>query len=386
MGFTRLIYDILLAFVLVLAIPIWFILNKKRGYYIGLKERLLIKKENLPEGAVWIHCASVGEIKTAMPIIEYVSSKKPVILTVFSPRAYKFGKSLNIPTTFLPFDFSFLIKKFIKTYKPKVLIIEEAEFWFNLITVSSNYIPVLSMNTNIPKTIFVKPLLGSISTFIVKNETDKEILKSSVEEAKIKVCGNLKLLSKVEEKKLDINFGGRKVIVAGSTHNPEEEIIFEIYRDLKDRDTILVVAPRHTERVRKIEILAEKIGLSYSLRSQTKDPKTDIYIIDTIGELAFLYKYADVVFVGGTISEVGGHNIFEPILSGKKVIIGYNYHKIKDLVEEAEKLGAVKIVKSKEELKETIEKLLEDGKLNVDIKNIQQKIFNCYIKEIERWI
>ncbi|MEJ5173612.1 MAG: glycosyltransferase N-terminal domain-containing protein, partial [Hydrogenothermaceae bacterium] len=159
MGFIRLIYNFLLFFSLVIVLPVWIFLNKKRGYSIGLRERVVMKKENLPTRAVWIHCASVGEIKTAMPIIEYISSKEPVILTVFSPRAYKFAKSLNIPTTFLPFDFSFLIKKFIKTYKPKILIVEEAEFWFNLITVSSKYIPVISINTNMPKSPFIRLFL-----------------------------------------------------------------------------------------------------------------------------------------------------------------------------------------------------------------------------------
>ncbi|MCX7760233.1 MAG: 3-deoxy-D-manno-octulosonic acid transferase [Hydrogenothermaceae bacterium] len=385
MGFIRLIYNFLLFFSLVIVLPVWIFLNKKRGYSIGLRERVVMKKENLPTRAVWIHCASVGEIKTAMPIIEYISSKEPVILTVFSPRAYKFAKSLNIPTTFLPFDFSFLIKKFIKTYKPKILIVEEAEFWFNLITVSSKYIPVISINTNMPKSPFIRLFLDKISSFIVKSEADKEVLKSFVDREKIKVCGNLKLLSKVEDKKLDIDFGEKKVIIAGSTHHPEEQILFEIYKEIKDENMILVVAPRHIERVREIEILAEKMKLSYSLRSQTKNPKTDIYIIDTIGELTSLYKYADVVFVGGTISKVGGHNIFEPILSGKKVIIGDNYNKIRDIVEEAKKLDAVRIVKNKEELKQAIKELLEDGKLNISIKDIQRKIFSCYTEEIDKW-
>lgn len=105
-----------------------------------------------------------------------------------------------------------------------------------------------------------------------------------------------------------------------------------------------------------------------------------------MGELSSLYKYGDVVFVGGTFSKVGGHNIFEPILTGKKVIIGKNYFKIKDLVIQGEKLGAVVVVEDENQLKDAILELLKNSDLKVDISKIQIDIYNCYKKEIDRWI
>ncbi|MCX7738457.1 MAG: 3-deoxy-D-manno-octulosonic acid transferase [Hydrogenothermaceae bacterium] len=390
MGIIRLVYDTLLAIALVFVLPVWWYTYRKKGYSIGLLERFLLKKECVPKGSAWVHCASVGEINTALPVIDHLKSKGDVFLTVFSPRAYRFAKdNLGIPVLFLPFDISFLVRKFINVYKPKVLIIEEAEFWLNLITVSSESIPVMSINTNPPKNKFLNRIvLKRISRFVVKTPKDMEILRRLVSEDRIVLCGNLKLLSKVNQKSVEIDLKGRRVILAGSTHPPEEDVILRIFKEVKTDfpDTLLMIAPRHTERIGEVESLVKKYGFSYTQRSTDRKPKGDVYLVDTLGELSSLYRYADVVFVGGTISKIGGHNIFEPILSGKKVIIGRNYHKIKGLVREAQNFGAIWIVETEEQLKDSIKKQLREGSFNVDFSLIQRQIYDCYKKEIDRWI
>uniref|UniRef100_UPI002637265D 3-deoxy-D-manno-octulosonic acid transferase n=1 Tax=Sulfurihydrogenibium sp. TaxID=2053621 RepID=UPI002637265D len=342
----RFIYNLVLFVGFFIFAPFWILFSKKNGYSVGFLERLVVKTKKLNSRPVWIHCASTGEIKTALPIINYISSQKEVLLTVFSPRSYEFAKKYieNVNVVFLPFDFGFLIRKFLKVYKPKVLIIEEGEFWFNLIYFSSKEIPVLSINTRLPKNInniYYKEILNRFSKFIVKNIKDKELLSNIVSEDRITVCGNLKLLSQINQKNINLDKAGRKIILAGSTHNPEEEILIQVFDEIKRQypEISLVLAPRHIERVKEIINLINKYGFSYSLRSNTTIINTDIYIVDTVGELSSLYKFADAVFVGGTIAKVGGHNIFEPILSGKKVIIGKNFSKIQDLVEEAKNLN-----------------------------------------------
>lgn len=388
MGFIKFIYNFLLIVAISVIVPVWWYIYKKKGYDIGLRDRLFPKRLDIPAGAVWIHCVSVGEIKTAMPIIEYISSKHPVFLTVFSPRAYKFAKdTLNVPVTFLPFDLSFLIAKFIKLNRPKILILMEGELWFNLVMVSSESIPVISINTHVPKIKLYKHILNRVSQFILKSKEDEEKLKYMGVNSYITLCGNLKILSKVNQQNISFNTD-KKVILAGSTHPPEEEIIFDTFKQIKQENPnlLLVIAPRHIERVKEIIQLAKEMGFSYSLRTKTTSPQTDIYIIDTIGELSSFYRFADVVFVGGTLSKVGGHNIFEPILNGKKVIIGDNYQKIRELVEEAKKLEAIYIVKNKLELKETIQKLLENPNINENISELQDSIIHCYKKTLNRWL
>lgn len=388
MGFVRFVYDVLLIVGMVFFVPLWWLVYKKKGYDIGIRERLFPGKINVSPEAVWVHCASVGEIKTAMPMIEYISSKRPVFLTVFSPRAYRFAKeNLNITVAFLPFDLSFLIKRFIRLNRPKVLVLVEGELWFNLVMVAYKHLPIISINTHVPGLILYKPVLNRISCFILKSKDDEQRLNSIGVKSDVITCGNLKILSKVNLK--DVSFStDRKIIIAGSTHHPEEKIILDVFKQIKkaNPNLILIIAPRHVERVKEVSKLVDEMGFSYSLRTQTSSPETEVYIIDTVGELSSFYRFADVIFVGGTLSDVGGHNIFEPILAGKKVIIGKNHHKIDDLVEEAKKLGVIQVVKDKIELKNTIERFLRESNIDVDVKKLQADVLNCYKEAIDRWL
>ncbi|WP_299228286.1 glycosyltransferase N-terminal domain-containing protein [Sulfurihydrogenibium sp.] len=391
----KLIYSFLYAVALTIVLPVLYLYYKKKGYDFHLKERFLLKKLNTQKPTIWIHCASVGEIKTVLPIINYLKSYQDyeILLTIFSVRAYDFAvKNLNdIKITYLPFDLSFLIKKFIKNYKPKILIIQEAEFWFNLITSSCKYIPVISINTSISEKskrnitrfrFYFKPILNSFSKIIVRTKEDREFLSQFVNPSKIDVCGNLKLLSEVKHKEVNLE-KAKKIILGASTHSPEEEILIKVYKEIKDDQTMLILAPRHLERINEIINLIENHGLSYGLRSKNSSLDAQVYIIDTMGELTSFFKYADAVFVGGTIASIGGHNILEPILSGKKVIIGKNYFKIKDLVELAKSINAVDIIENEIELKNTILKHLKNSNIDIDLEALRKDIYNCYIKSIK---
>jgi 3-deoxy-D-manno-octulosonic-acid transferase len=392
----KLIYNLVYALALIIVLPVLYLYYKKKGYNFHLKERFLLKKLNTQKPTIWIHCASVGEIKTALPIINYLKTYQDyeILITIFSVRAYDFAvKNLNdIKITYLPFDLSFLIKKFIKNYKPKILIIQEAEFWFNLITTSCKYIPVISINTSISEKskknitrfrFYFKPILNSFSKIIVRTKEDKEFLSRFVNPSKINVCGNLKLLSEVKHKEVNLE-KTKKIILGASTHSPEEEILIKVYKEIKDGQTMLILAPRHLERINEIINLIENHGLSYGLRSKNSSLDTQVYIIDTMGELTSFFKYADAVFVGGTIANIGGHNILEPILSGKKVIIGKNYFKIKDLVELARSIDAVNIVENEIKLRNTILKHLKNNNIDIDLEALRKDIYNCYIKSIPR--
>lgn len=386
------LYNFILALILLIALPFLYFSYRKKGYKLNIKDRLVLNKINVEKPTIWFHCASVGEIKTALPVINYFKEYKEyqIILTIFSPRAYQFAKNnlKDITFLYLPFDFSFLIKKFIKIYKPVILIIEEAEFWFNLIDETSKYIHVISINTSFPEKskklykrfkFLYKNIFNNFSKFIVKTQEDRYFLKEFVEENKITVCGNLKILSQIK----DINFNKtKKIILAGSTHSPEEEIIVNIFKWLNDNNLMLILAPRHLEKVNEVIKIVEKAGLTYSLRSKTENPNTQVYIIDTLGELSGFFKYADVVFIGGTVADIGGHNILEPIVAGKKVIIGKNFYKIKDLVEEFKQTGLVDIAFTKEDLKEYILNNLKNNSIIIDVRQIREDTLKCYIKAI----
>jgi len=323
--------------------------------------------------ALWFHCASVGELNLSRPLIEQFRRKYKIVITVSSPRGKDYAKKTfpDAVVRAVPFDFPFLIKKFIKIYRPKALIIAEGELWYNLITVSSGYIPVISVNGRIsPKSFerykklpfFYKKLFNSFRLIIARSKSDiRRINKFLHQRSTAVLCGDLKFVSSKKPEKIKLSKKG-KIIVAGSTHRPEEKILINVFKKLKEiyTDLKLIIAPRHTERVDEVIKLVEGSGLSYSLRSQTDKLETDIYIIDTLGELSGFYEYADVVFIGGTIAPVGGHNILEAVLQNRPVVIGKHYDKISDTVEELLPEGIVKVAKDENELIVEINRFLKN--------------------------
>ena len=392
------IYNFLYFLFLIIFLPIFYVSTKKRGYKTGIKERFVLYKDKPIENCLWFHCASVGEINTLFPLIEHYSKNFKILLTVSSPRGkdYALKKVPFAKVRYLPFDFSFLIKKFVKMYNPKNLIVGEGEFWFGFITESSKFMPVISANTRIsPKSFknykkyefFYKKLFNSITKFLVRSQQDKQFLEQLIDnKQKIVVCGDMKLVSSSVKKEIEFDKDNKKILIAGSTHNPEEEIILKVFKELKKEipDLALVLAPRHLERLEEVKELVKNFGFDYDLRTETKKLQKDVYIVNTLGELSGFYKYADVVFVGGTFAEVGGHNILEPILENKPVVIGSNYEKIKDIYEELKEYGIVKAVNTIDELKNEIKNYLEHEPFNIDFEKKQKEILECYLKNIDK--
>jgi len=398
---VKFIYNLFYGILLFIGLPFFVFFTRKKGYNAGLKERFVLYKDKPIENCLWFHCASVGELNTVYPLIEYYSKEYNLLITVSSPRGKEFAHK-KIPFAkirYLPFDFSFLIRKFVKIYNPKLLIVAEGEFWYSFITETHNHNPIVSVNTRIsPKTFktykkfsfLYKKIFENIDQFLVRSNQDKEFIIQILDnDKKVKVCGDLKLVSSKVKGDLKFDKNGKKVLIAGSTHYPEEEIIIDTFLELKKEfpDLALIIAPRHLERMDEITDLLKSKNLDYQLRMESEKLEKDIYIINTLGELSKFYKYADVVFVGGTFAPVGGHNVLEPILENKPVIIGPNYEKIKELYEEFSKYGILKSVKDKNELKEVIKKFLTEGfSTNIDFDEQQKQIFECYVSNINKFL
>jgi 3-deoxy-D-manno-octulosonic-acid transferase len=382
----------------ILFIPFFYIFARKKGLKGDIRERLVLYNSKV-KNPIWFHCASVGELNVAKPLIKHFSKEHPVLVTVFSPRGKPYAEKLfpDVEVRAVPFDISFFIKKFLRMYNPKMLILVEGEFWHNLVTVSSKRIKVLSVNTRIsPKSFrtymkyffFYWPIFSSISLFLARSEKDVAYLRKLVDDKKkVILCGDLKLVSSIPEKEVPLRTRGKTVIIAGSTHFPEENILLSVFKRIKKDypNTVLIIAPRHLERIKDISITVKKYGFSYSLRSETDALDKDVYIVDTIGELSGLYRYATVVFVGGTFAPVGGHNILEPALFNKPVIIGKHYEKIKSIFSFLSKKGAVVSVSSEEELEDWLRKAIEgEFKPKIDIVKEQEKVLDCYLKNIQK--
>jgi len=316
--------------------------------------RFSFPKLNLPQDkrVIWIHTPSVGEFNTFKPLLEFLKNDETfVVLTYFSPRAEAFLKKIIPPQTVLlplPFPFGGFIKKFNEFIKPHTFILVESDRFPELLNVRAE--KKFLVNARISNKSFkfikiLKPIYRRVFNTFDKilcksNEDYEKFLKLGVKTDKLTICGNLKAVWKPSLGNINISFPKNvKIITAGSTHPGEEKIIIKTYKRLKQKipNLVLILAPRHIERIGEIEKLLKQYKLNYSLRSSfssknmLQEFREEVLLIDTLGELLSFYKVADVCIVGGTFSPIGGHNILEPAYFGKPVIYGPNIWKFKDL-------------------------------------------------------
>jgi 3-deoxy-D-manno-octulosonic-acid transferase len=304
--------------------------------------------------SIIIHCVSVGETLSAIPFIKKFSQvfDKNVVLTTTTQTGWKIAheKLAHIvkKIDFFPFDFPHAVLNFFVKYNPKCLIITETELWPNVIFFAKiKKIPVFIINGRISDRSFprykkfkwfFKNFLD-YPYFMMQTERDKQrILEIGAQKEKVFVTGNIKY--DIIEEKLNINrsnFGLSNddlIIIAGSTHNNEEEIILKTYKNLTNyfQNLKLIIAPRHPERFEYVENLIRSLGLKYVLRTDKKNIE-QVMLLNTIGELKIFYSLCDVAFVGGSLVNIGGHNIIEPAIFEKPVIFGPYMQNFKDIAD-----------------------------------------------------
>ncbi len=301
---------------------------------------------------IWVHAVSVGETAAVAPLVKVLKEKYPqykiVISTVTETgqeMAYK-----NLPQIdahlYFPLDFSFIIKKVLDCITPEIFILAETEIWPNFLRhLKKRGVPAILVNGRISQRSFENYKLGgrlmarvleNIQTFSMQTELDaRRITALGVPEDKVTVNGNLKFdqchstLDAKDRKKLcdELNIPPTdRVLVVGSTHSGEEEIILQTFKRLRQEfsDLIMILAPRHPERFGLVENLIAKTGLPYVRKTELAAGADlrPIVLLDTIGELAAVYSLASVVFMGGTLVPIGGHNILEPALYSKAIVFG----------------------------------------------------------------
>ncbi len=298
---------------------------------------------------IWLHALSVGEVTSALPLVSGIKSHRPELFLVFSAStAAGAGVAAELLKTkidaFVPFPLDILpvVHRFIKKIRPDCFILVETDFWPNFLhTFSKKQIPSILVNGRISQSsmknynrfsFFFTPLFSSFTHLCMQTETDRNNMHAlEVPAEKIHTLGNLKfdttLYCNEGDPKDIVDFSpeNSKVIVAGSTHEGEETIIFSVYKKLKQKypDLFLILAPRNIKRSLQIKKLAEQYGLQAICRSESAEySHGDLLILDTIGELAPCYKQALLAFVGGSLVKKGGHNPIEPAIVRTPVIFG----------------------------------------------------------------
>jgi 3-deoxy-D-manno-octulosonic-acid transferase len=386
-----LLYNIFLTFFLILSSPYFFFrsLVQKR-FRNGLIQRIGLFPNLSNERTIWVHAASIGEVFCSLPLVRRIKKELPhckICLTTMTLAGNKTAKT-SIPEAdvvlFLPVDHPFTIGRAIQRIQPRLLLIAETELWPNLLrSCGKKGIPIILFNGRISQKSFRRYLLFQfffreylryINLFLMQTEEDRNrIIEMGAPSGKTKVLGNLKFdqtfpsfsqeaLVEMAES-LDLQ-GKERALIAGSTHSGEEEILLSLFKDLRKiyADLILILAPRHLDRIEEVEKILKKEGILWTRKTgcsvgERKGPP-EVILLDTMGELMKLYSLGTLVFVGGSLVPVGGHNPLEPLFFKKCVLFGphmFNFLEISHRLIEAE--GAIQ-VKGKEDLFFHLKRLL----------------------------
>ena len=345
---------------------------------------------------VWIHAVSVGEVGAAEPVIHEFSLREPhapMVLSTMTPtgRAMAERKQLEAAGPFFfPFDLSWVADKVLDQLNPAMIVLLEGELWPNVLAAAKRrYIGTCVINARFSDRAFqrarlVKPfyhwLLEKVDQVCAQSQGDAErYISLGAPADRVKVTGNTKFderfpeVSEAEAQFMRTEFGfapDAPVLVAGSTHPGEEEQVLDAFAHLRadHPGTELVLAPRHPERGDQVSELVERFGFQVYRRSfaasgqeqaEPTGPQARVVVLDTIGELARVYALASVVFVGGSLVKIGGHNILQPLAQGKPVLVGPHMANFRDVLDIAQQAQAVDIVRTAEELRRAVENLLQ---------------------------
>lgn len=338
------------------------------GYGRSLGQRLGRLGEGLPrEPRCWIHAVSVGEAATAVPLVEAITRRWPqlgIVMTTVTPTGARIvadrlaGRAVH---RYFPIDLPGPVRRVLDAVNPRFFLCMETELWPNLLrALAARGVPSMIANGRISDRsfrryrlvrFFTARMLAHVRVLAMQSEEDaRRIIALGARPERVVVTGNIKsdLIppegggDALWQRLLGLD-DGEPVWVAGSTHRGEEAIVLDVYLHLRARmpTLTLVLAPRHPERVAEVERLVRERRLQPVRRSEL--PKSQargaVIIVDTVGELAQIYRVASVVFVGGSLAPTGGHNMLEPALLRKPVLFGphtTNFRESAELLLEAE--------------------------------------------------
>ncbi len=338
------------------------------GYGRSLGQRLGRLGEGLPrEPRCWIHAVSVGEAATAVPLVEAITRRWPqlgIVMTTVTPTGARIvadrlaGRAVH---RYFPIDLPGPVRRALDAVNPRFFLCMETELWPNLLrALAARGVPSMIANGRISDRsfrryrlvrFFTARMLAHVRVLAMQSEEDaRRIIALGARPERVVVTGNIKSDLIPPEGGGDALWqrllglaDGEPVWVAGSTHRGEEAIVLDVYLHLRARmpTLTLVLAPRHPERVAEVERLVRERRLQPVRRSDL--PKSQargaVIIVDTVGELAQIYRVASVVFVGGSLAPTGGHNMLEPALLRKPVLFGphtTNFRESAELLLEAE--------------------------------------------------
>lgn len=366
-----------------------------RTYWDRLGQRFGFGYPALPNGCIWIHAVSVGEVQATVPLVRELKDRFPthqILITTVTPTGAArvrmiFGQ--GVAHCYIPFETPNAVTNFFDAIKPVLALVMETEIWPNLYhECGRRDVPLILVSARIsPKSVnsyrkFLPLFRETLSHGIViaaQSQADADRFRSlGAAEERTWVTGNIKFdfelpgdLHKRGAEFRRNNFENRLVWIAASTHDKEEEQILYAHKMVLDRfpTALLVLVPRHPERFGAVRSLLHRRGQTFVARTDDLPctPDIQIFLGDTMGELPLFYAAADVAFVGGTLVPVGGHNLLEPAALARPVVVGPHLFNTRDIADKFEKLGASVLVNNAGQLGTAVADLFADPETAIDI-------------------
>jgi len=360
------------------------------GYRVAFRERLgfvHVPPPPMPNGRFWVHAVSVGEVMAAVPLVQALRARWPaadVVVSTVTATGERVARARLVEAVAMltfPLDFPGAVRRALRRVEPGCFIALETELWPNLLrALRRARVPAVLANGRISDRSYrryrlvrrlFRRVLHDVALFCMQSEEDaRRIISLGAPPERVLVTGNLKMEAPSGDAGAEqlwrrlLHLGQAPVVVAGSTHRGEEATVLDAFLAMRPvADGLrLVLAPRHPERLDEVEGLASTRGLAVVRRSRVSPGNgAPVILLDTMGELASLYAIADVIFVGGSLVPIGGHNVLEPALHAKAVVFGPHMTNFRDAAALLLRADAAVQVRDGMELAAALKRLLTDA-------------------------
>ncbi|HSS78160.1 MAG TPA: 3-deoxy-D-manno-octulosonic acid transferase [Thermoanaerobaculia bacterium] len=352
-----------------------FLLARRGGHYLPTLPGRLGRETGMTgvRGALWLHAVSVGEVGVAATLAHALSPDLPLLVTTVTPTGQERARAVfkdRAGVAYLPFDLGFAVQRFFRRHQPGALILVEGDYWPLLLREARRRgLPVAVVNGRVGDRGFRRmlrlravlgPLFAAVDRFGVQTAGDRDrLVRLGIDPERIVVTGNLKYESPEPPRKPELEAAlwdvaaGRPLLVAGSTMAGEEAAVLDAFQAAGGGESaLLVVAPRHPERWNEVDALLQARNAGHVRRSALDESsvRPSVVLLDSLGELAALYRLAAAAFIGGTLVPTGGHNPLEAARFGVPIAVGPAMHNFREMAEAFDAAGAWRRVADSGEL------------------------------------
>jgi 3-deoxy-D-manno-octulosonic-acid transferase len=357
--------------------------RRQPEYLRNIGERYGFYGEPVAENLIWVHAVSVGETRAAQPLIEGLQARWPdhrILLTGMTPTGREAGREVygeRVLQAYLPYDYPGAVDRFFRCFSPAFGVLMETEVWPNLLAAAKRHnVPVVLANARLSErsargyarvSALAEPAFSALAGVAAQTAADAERI-GGLGARRIEVCGNLKFDVSPPAERIALGLSwraclaARPVWLAASTREGEEALVLAAWRRVAVPGALLVLVPRHPQRFDAVAALLEQEKVPSRRRSAgLPEPEDQVWLGDSMGEMAAYYALADIAFVGGSLVPLGGQNLIEAAACGCPVLVGPHTFNFRQATEDAIAAGAARRVADSAMLADEIGRLLEDG-------------------------